>query len=145
MQRARMEAITRSREVALQFVQTANGYRYAVYVDGNGNGVRTKEIANGVDRPEGSEEALPSNFSGVEFGALPGLPPVDPGGVPPGDDPVRLGSSNLASFSASGTATSGSLYIRGRHDAQYVVRIFGDTGKVRLLKFDGQTKKWKPL
>src|SRR5438105_12764660 len=34
MQRARMEAITRSSEVALQFVRTASGYRYAAFVDG---------------------------------------------------------------------------------------------------------------
>ena len=110
-----------------------------------GDGVRTKEITSGVDRPAGAEEGLPVHFSGVDFGALPGLPPVDSGSAPPGDDPVRLGSSNLASFSASGTATSGSLYIRGRRNAQYVVRIYGDTGKVRVLKFDQPTKKWKPL
>ena len=82
---------------------------------------------------------------GVDFGAVPGLPAVDPGGTPPGTDPIRLGSGSLASFSAMGTASSGSVYIRGRRNVQYVVRIYGETGKTRTLKFDPRANKWKPL
>jgi hypothetical protein len=78
-------------------------------------------------------------------GALPGLPSVDPGGTAPGSDPVRLGSGNIASFSAAGTASSGTIYIRGRRDVQYAVRIFGETGKTRMLKFDARTRRWKPV
>ena len=39
----------------------------------------------------------------------------------------------------------GTVYIRGRRDAQYAVRIFGDTGKTRLLKFVHRTGHWSPL
>ena len=35
--RARSEAVMRSRSVAIQFVQTATGYEYGVYMDGNDN------------------------------------------------------------------------------------------------------------
>jgi type II secretory pathway pseudopilin PulG len=143
MQRARMDAVMRSSEVAIQFTQTDSGYTYAVYRDGNHNGVRTSEIQGGADPPVGSVERLPDHFTAVDFGVQAGLPAVD-GGVPPGNDPIRLGVSNLASFSSSGTATSGSVYVRGRH-AQYVVRIFGATGKVRVLKFDRVANQWKPL
>jgi Tfp pilus assembly protein FimT len=143
LQRARMDAVTRSTEVAIQFTQVGDTYTFAVYRDGNDNGVRTKDISSGADPPVGSTERLPDHFTAVDFGAQAGLPAVD-GAAPPGNDPIRVGPSNLASFSSSGTATSGSLYIRGRH-AQYVVRIFGTTGKVRVLKFDRVANQWKPL
>lgn len=143
MQRARMDAVMRSSEVAIQFTQTASGYTYAAYRDGNDNGVRTRDIQTGADPPVGSAERLPDHFSAVDFGVQAGLPAVD-GGAPPGGDPITLGASNLASFSSNGTATSGSVYIRGRQ-AQYVVRLFGATGKVRILKFDRAANQWKPL
>jgi hypothetical protein len=145
LQRARMAAVVRSADVGLQVTQTPGGYSYAVYVDGNRNGVRTAEIQNGTDRPVLAPERLVDQFPGVDFGALPGLPSVDPGGTPPGSDPVRLGSSNLATFTAAGTSSSGSLYIRGRGNTQYVIRIYGQTGKTRVLKFDLRRKLWKPL
>lgn len=143
MYQTRMEAVKRSADVALQFTQTARGIGYAAYVDGNGNGIRTQDIRRGVDRPLGSVERLPDQFAGVDFGVLPGLPSLD-GGAPPGTDPIKLGSSNLLSFSAAGTSSSGSVYIRGS-SAQYVVRVFGDTGKTRVLKFNVRTNRWNPL
>jgi hypothetical protein len=120
------------------------GYSYAVYVDGNRNGVRTIEIQRGTDSRLVAPERLVDQFPGVDFGAVPGLPAVDPGGIPPGDDPIRLGAANLATFTASGTSSSGSLYIRGRN-AQYVVRIYGQTGKTRVLRFDARSRQWKGL
>jgi type II secretory pathway pseudopilin PulG len=144
LQRTRMEALSRSVDVAMQFTQTATGYAVAVYVDGNRNGVLTMDIQAGVDRGLGGIEHLRDHFAGVDFGTLPGLPPIDVGGTPPGADPIHLGSSNLASFAPAGTATSGSVYVRGRA-AQYAVRIFGGTGRTRVMKFHPRTKQWKPL
>lgn len=145
MQRVRMEAITRGLEVAMQFTQVGAGYTYAVYMDGNHDGVRKKDIQDGVDPRVGSDERLQDHFTGVDFGAQPGLPAVDAGSAPPGNDPIRLGASNMASFSSIGTATSGSVFIRGRRNAQYVVRILGTSGKVRALRFDQRARQWKPL
>lgn len=145
LQRARMDAVRRSASVGVQFTQIAGGYSYAVYADGNGNGILTRDIQRGIDRLIAAVERLPEQFPGVEFGAIPGLPPVDPGGTAPGTDPIRLGSGNIASFSAQGTSTSGTVYIRSRRDAQYAVRIFGETGKTRMLKFDARTGQWKQL
>jgi type II secretory pathway pseudopilin PulG len=142
---ARMEAVQRSAEVALQFTQTGSGYSYAVYVDGNRNGVLTRDIQRGTDRLIGLPERLPDQFTGVDFGAIPGLPPVDSGGTAPGTDPIRLGSGNLASFAASGTSSSGTVYIRSQGDAQYAVRIFGETGRIRMWKFDRGRRQWRPL
>lgn len=145
LQHARMEAVRRSAAVAVQFVAANDSFSYGLYLDRNANGVRTREIASGVDRRIGSVERLSDQFPGVDFGALPGLPAVDAGSQPPGDDPVRLGASNMASFSSIGTASSGSLYILGRQRAQYVVRLYGDTGKTRILRFNNRSGTWQPL
>jgi hypothetical protein len=140
-----MEAVARSADVALQFIPVNGGYTYAAYVDGNGNGVRTSEIQDGTDSRIAAGERLPDRYSGVEFGLLPGLPAVDPGGSAPGTDPIRLGSSNILTFTAIGNSSSGSLYVLGRRQKQFVVRVFGETGKTRVLRFDLRTQRWKPL
>ena len=49
-------------------------------------------------------------------------------------DGVRIGSSRLLTMSADGTATSGTLYIRGRR-GQYAVRVLGATGRTRMLQY----------
>jgi len=143
LQQLRMEAVMRSTDVAVQFTQTAQGFTFREYVDGNGNGVRTLDIRRGVDRPVGAAEQLPDLFPGVDFGTLPGLPAVE-GGPPPGNDPIKLGVNNILSFSSGGTSSSGSLYIKGRR-AQYVIRVFGETGKVRVLRFIAATNRWNQL
>ena len=143
--RVRMEAIGRSTHVALQFVHGTAGYSYGVYADGNGDGVRSQDISDGVDTRLSMVEPLMDNFAGVNFDVLPDLPPVDPGAQPPGTDPIKLGTSNLLSYSASGTSSSGSVYILGRRKAQYVVRVLGDTGRARVLRFDARSRQWKPL
>ena len=144
LQRARLEAVMRSASVAIHFAQTASGYSYTVYRDGNRNGVLSHDIQNGVDRRINAAERLGDQFAGVDFGAVPGLPPIDPGGTAPGNDPIRLGASSLATFTALGTSSTGTVYIRGRRDAQYAVRIFGDTGKTRIVKFVHGTGRWSP-
>ena len=145
LHQARMTAVTRSVNTAMRFRSTERSYAYAGYLDGNRNGVRGVDISDGVDPEIQREERLSDLFHGVDFGAVPGLPSVEPGSPPPGADPIRFGSSNMAVFSALGTSTPGSLYIRGRRDAQYAVRLFGQTGKIRVLKFNPRTRVWKPL
>jgi hypothetical protein len=83
-------------------------------------------------------------FPGVDFGALPGLPGAD-ASAPPGSDPIRLGASDRVTFTPTGTATPGSLYVRGPGNAQYVVRILGETGRTRVLKFSAGSGTWHPL
>jgi hypothetical protein len=87
---------------------------------------------------------LSDNYAGVDFGLLPDLPPIDPGGPPPGMDPIKLGSSALLSYAPSGSSSPGSVYIRGRK-VQYAIRILGDTGRTRILKFNPHDRLWKGL
>lgn len=144
LQQARIEAVSRSADVGWQFVAVPTGYQFTPYADGNGNGIRTRDILLGVDARIAAIERLPDRFAGVEFGAIPGLPPVDSGGTAPGTDPIRLGSSNILTFTSLGTSSSGSLYVLGRRNRQYAIRVYGETGKVRILKFDLRTRKWMP-
>jgi type II secretory pathway pseudopilin PulG len=142
LQQARMDAISRSASVGMRFVRDETSTTYAVYQDGNSNGVLSRDIQRGLDPEIHPFERLEDNFRGVQFGTLPDLPAVDGSGTPPGSDPIRLGSSDMVSFTALGTSTSGSLYIRGRGNAQYAVRIFGETGRIRVLKFDSRNRHW---
>ena len=47
---ARMLAVKRSTNVALRFEAVGPGYAFAEYLDGNGNGVRSAEIARASTR-----------------------------------------------------------------------------------------------
>ena len=118
MQRTRMEAVQRAANIGMQFVQTPSGYVFAGYADGNANGVRTAEIKSGVDPLVHRAETLPSQFPGVDFGVLPNLPAIDSGSAAPGSDPIKLGTSNILSFTAIGSSTTGSVYVLGRRQVQ---------------------------
>jgi len=144
LQQARVRAVTRGRDTAVRITHDARGYIVSVYEDGNRNGVLSRDIQDGTDPAVGSTERIGEQFPGVDFGALPGLPGAE-SSSPPGTDPIRLGSSDSVTFSPLGTATSGSLYIRGRAAAQYVVRIYGETGRVRILKYSVKADSWQPL
>ncbi len=79
MATARLEAVRRSAHVAIRFVGQTDGYWLRTYVDGNGNGVLTADIAQGVDVPVTVDERLDHHFSGVAFGILPNVTGLDPG------------------------------------------------------------------
>lgn len=142
IQRVRVEAVSRGANTAIRFEPLGADYAYRAYVDGDGDGVRSDDIADGVDRALGPSERLSDSFAGVEFGVLPELPPVEPGGAPPGNDPIRFGASDVLSYSALGTSSSGSLYVLGRGRTQYVIRVFGDTGRTRILRFEVRSRQW---
>jgi len=145
LQQTRMEAVARSANTAMRFESEGESYMFAVFVDGNRNGVLARDIERGIDGEIDRRERLPDHFPGIDLGALPGLPPVDPASPPPDADPVRFGPSNMVVFTPNGTSTPGSLYVRGRRQSQYAIRVFGDTGKTRVLKFETRKREWRPL
>lgn len=145
LQRARLAAIMRNRSTAVLFTGSGAASEEAIFVDGNRNGVLTRDIRDGLDLPLGQPLRLADRFGGSGFGALPGLPAVDPGGTPPGSDPIRLGASSLAVFTPLGTASSGTVYLVGRGGAQFAVRVFGETGRTRVLKFLPASGQWVPI
>ena len=140
---ARAQAVHRGAAVGLRFESTPDGYRFGSYVDGDGDGIRTTDIADGVDAELHPAQRLADRFPSVSFALVPGLPPVG-SGKPAGAtfDPIRLGPSDILTYTPLGTSTSGSLYLNGRTGQQYAVRILGTTGRLRVLRFDAEAGAW---
>jgi len=113
---------------------------FAPFADGNGNGVRTVDIRGGIDAALAGEECLKDRYPGVEFSLAPDVPDID-GRMGTGEDGVRIGTGQILTMSSDGTATSGTLYIRGR-GGQYAVRVLGATGRTRMLQYQPGTRTW---
>jgi prepilin-type N-terminal cleavage/methylation domain-containing protein len=142
LQQARLEALKRACHVGFRF-DADGSYQFRLYADGNGDGLRTRDITSGVDPPLGASERLDAQFAGVTFGILDGVSEVDSSALlGAGSDPIRLGSSDILSFGPLGTATAGTLYLQGRGREQYAVRVLGVTGRVRVLRFDFASRQW---
>jgi len=141
---ARITAIKRSTSVGLRFDPGSPDYRVSTVVDGNHDGLRTTEITWGIDLTITPADTLDTHFSGVAFGILTGVPDAD--GQPAGSaDGVRTGTSKLVSMNPDGTSSSGTLYVHGRERTQYAVRVFGTTGRVRILRYDFALRRWTDL
>jgi type II secretory pathway pseudopilin PulG len=143
MARARFEAVKRSAAVAIRFVENTDGYWVRAYVDGNRTGVRTLDIALGLDRPITGDERLDHHFPGVTFGIQPNVTGLDPGQPFDAGDPVQIGPSTLLSFSPNGSSSSGTLFIRGQRSSQFAVRILGATGRTRVFEFNFGDSTWR--
>lgn len=138
---ARFDAIRRASIHGLRFDAVDSDYRLTMVADGNHNGLRMTELQRGVDLTLSEGERLEAHFAGVSFGIHEGIPDAD--GAPAGStDGVRTGVSKLLSLNPDGSASSGTLYVRGRGRSQYAVRVLGSTGRVRLLKFDLGKGRW---
>ena len=167
VRQVRLEAIRRSAHVGLHFAapstplstapSSASSFR--AYVDGNGNGVRTRDIASGIDPPMGAVTALEDGLGGVRFARGADVPDIGEdesgssgsdtgstsgagaGSAADGSGAIRLGASGLLSFAPTGSGTSGTIYLRGP-TRQFAVRIYGPTGRIRLMEFDWRTRTW---
>ena len=75
LQRARMIAIVRNRSTAVGFSGLGASSEEALFIDGNGNGVLSRDIGDGIDQPVGPPQRVTDRFAGSGFGALRDLPP----------------------------------------------------------------------
>jgi type II secretory pathway pseudopilin PulG len=133
MMLARALAVRDGAAVALRFVDHDNGISFAVFQDGNRNGVRAADIDLGVDRLVEAPVRLGDLFPGTAIALVPGTPAAEA---------VTLGGSDLLSFTPSGTSTSGTIYIRGRDGTQWAVRVLGATARVRVLRYAPRSGEW---
>ncbi len=120
---ARMQAVGRGTTLALRFQEEAGGVAFDVFADGNRNGVRTRDIATGADPAIEPPVRLGEMFPGVA---------ID----------LAADASSLMSFTHLGTATSGTIYIRGRDGSRFAVRVLGATGRTRVLQYSARTDDW---
>jgi type II secretory pathway pseudopilin PulG len=143
LQLVRFEALRRNRAVAVRFDPDTLGLM-SVYVDGDGDGVLQRDIERGVDTRIAADASVGDYFAGVTLRVSGRIPrPDEDGVIDIGDNPVRLGGSNLLTFTPAGTATSGTIYLAGRGGPQVCVRVFGAAGRVRVLWFDAAARAWR--
>ena len=141
-------AIRYSTKVGIKFrPHTQAGVSFTIYRDGDGDGVRTADIDSGVDPPIGPPRQLAHFGSWVHFGFPPGPAPRDPGNprrrLDRLEDPIRFNRSDIASFNHLGGSTPGSLYLTDGRYLLSVVRLFGRTGKVKVMRYDQETEEWQ--
>jgi len=134
--RARSLAVSTNVYTAIRFEDGPEGPVYAVYRDGNGNGVLSSEIRAGIDQLVSGPFPLTGGAPGVRVGFNPGVPAPPPERGLLGGDPIRFGRSNMLSFSPVGTATPGTFYLAG-DAAQAAVRVNGGSARVRLMIWRG--------
>lgn len=143
--RARLEALKRAQAVAVR-IDVSGGRTFCrLYADGNGNGVVQRDIDRGIDPPLAPAIALDQEAREVSLRI--NQTTTDVSGtatLAAGDDPLRIGNTSLVVFSPLGSATSGTLYVAAPRGPQLAVRIFGATGRVRVLMFDASTRQWRP-
>ena len=144
---ARATAVRQGAYVGIKLYPRPGGaVEWQLHGDGDGDGVRTADIQRGVDPAIGPRRVFAHFGRDVGFGFPEGLVPRDPGDprrrLDRLEDPVRFNRSDIASFGPLGTATPGSLYLRARNHL-VVVRVFGRTGKVRILRYDARQELWR--
>ena len=122
----------RNRNVGLKFRKNGDRYEWALYADGNGNGVRSAEIASGVDESLGVY--LPWSRNDVLPGDHDGHPRAGSRRAP---DTTSIGST-IRSDSTAPTSVRFRRWARARrarstsgtaHDRMAVLRVFGADGE----------------
>jgi hypothetical protein len=143
MQSVRFDALRRNTTVAMRFDPVDVG-RFAVFADGDGDGVRQGDIDAGVDPPLGEAAHLNDYFASIALRIRDDVPAPEGGAaLAAEDDPIRLGASSILSFTPLGSATSGTVYLAGPSGPQMAIRVLGATGRVRVLWFDRAGSVWR--
>jgi Tfp pilus assembly protein FimT len=139
----RVEALRRNRAIALRFDPDDMG-RVGTFADGDGDGISQQDVDQNIDSSLEPSTHVSQMFPLVSFHVPIAVPAPDGNGVIAADsDPIRIGNSNFVSLSPTGTATSGTIYLAGRDGTQVCVRVFGATGRVRVLRFDRTAAQWR--
>lgn len=143
--RARLESLKRGSAVAVRFEIAGERTGVRLYADGNGNGVLQRDIDRGIDRALAPLEWLDERSRDVSLRINQYVDDVGGAGeLAPGDDPLRIGNTALLAFSPWGSATGGTLYVAAPRGPQMAIRVFGATGRVRVLTFDARSRQWRP-
>jgi Tfp pilus assembly protein FimT len=133
MAAARAEAVARGATVALRFEPSPAGITWTPFLDGNRNGVLARDISDGIDQRAGPSVRFADLFAHVTIA----LSSPAPG------NPVQLsGGTDLLSFTSVGTATAGSIYIRGGDGTQFAIRVLGVTARTRIQQYDERQHVW---
>jgi Tfp pilus assembly major pilin PilA len=145
MREKKLKAMSEACALGICFDLSDGEWVYRIYRDGNRNGIRRQDMADGIDVPVSEAVSVSEKYPGITFSILPeaGIPDLPPGegALEPGGDPVRFGSDMVA-FSPSGKSSSGSLFLSDGKRFMSAVRLFGPTGRIRRYRFDGAGGCW---
>ena len=139
----RWRSVSENRHVGLYFERSGAAWQWWQVGDGNGNGLRTAEVRNGVDPKRSGPHRL---GTGVRFGfpaggPIPRIPPRR--GLLSGSDPVRFGRSDLISFGPRGRSSSGTLYLTDGRQRLYGVLLYGAATRIRVWRWDREERRWR--
>ncbi len=140
----RADAIALESNQAVKFTQRDGVWYYAIYSDGNGNGVLNAEINSGVDPIVEGPYAL-FNAGSIGQVGFPAQGVADPDTgvqIDPGALAVNFNRSTLCSFSAVGSGTPGSIYLTNGSDAM-MIRSSGDSGHIRVMTYNSLRRQWE--
>ena len=140
----RSRAITRHASSAVKFVQVGNNWTYSLHDDGDGDGVRNDDIDSGVDRHYAPPRLILPESHLATISLPRNLSIKDPDGDPltSTSKAVQFGRSTLCSFSPAGESTSGTIYLTDSFGELWCVRVYGASGKVRLLRYNAGGRSW---
>jgi type II secretory pathway pseudopilin PulG len=142
----RWKSVAQGRGHGLYFVRDTTGWSWYEVRDGNGNGLRLIDIANGSDPTLAGPRRLEDVASGVTLGfplgnPIPRVPPST-GWIDDLDDPIRIGNTKLLAFSPAGTSSSGTIYVTDRREHLYAVVLYGRTAKLRVWRYAAASGQW---
>jgi hypothetical protein len=138
-------AIARHGYSGVKFAESGSEWTYALHDDGDGDGIRNEDIESRKD-PRYAPPRLVFPESRLAKIAIPPLLKIkDPDGDPltSASSPVQFGRSTICSFSHLGESTPGTIYLTDRAGELWCVRVYGATGKVRLLRYNGGNRRWE--
>jgi len=149
MRSARLAAVSGGVKVGLKFRSHDEGrVTYTLHRDGDGDGIRSSDIARGVDPQIGPRRELRFVGARVRLGFPPGVEPSDPGDpsrrLDRLGDPIRFGRSDIASFNALGRSSPGTLYLTDSRLGLVAVRVLAASGRVRVLVYNATDDRWRP-
>ncbi|MEO8216504.1 MAG: prepilin-type N-terminal cleavage/methylation domain-containing protein [Acidobacteriota bacterium] len=145
LHRVRSRAIARGSNSAVKFVVLGGTWHYAIYDDGDGDGVRNADITSGVDRLVAPPQPVLHAIGFARIGIpVRGVKDVDSATILHStDSPVRFGVSTLCSFSSMGSGTPGSVFLTDGDERGTIVRVFGASGRIRVMRFNRGTNQWE--
>lgn len=144
--RCRADAVMNARSTAVVFERASDGsWRCFIVADGDGDGIRTRDIRRQIDPVVG--EIIHFEAGGAGLGILSGEFVPDPSGRGRlrGDltDPVRAGRGDMITFTPRGTASPASIYLTDRRARMRVLRVYGGTGRVVSRVWRSGWPKWR--
>jgi hypothetical protein len=141
--RCRMEALTTCRNVGLIFCEEEGRWYYTMVADGNWNGVSRKDYQTGRDKALGSRIWLEFLSAGTQVGVPDSWRVPDPSGegILPSDG-LRIGRSNIISFTPQGNSTPSSVYFNDGRERLLVIRVSGEFARIRTLEWRRGWSRW---